>query len=174
MYMTRGRIFLEDFEPGVTHESPPHAVTEKEAIEFAQRYDPQYFHLDPEAAKNSIFGGLICGGFQTAALAWALALKSGRFDDCAIAGIGIDELRWLEPVRPGDVLRCRFTMMEWRPSGSRPEAGVCRIRYEVISQDDRPVITMVMIQLLRRRRPSGSTEYTDTVGLAYPAAVRPD
>lgn len=149
--MTKKRIFLEDFEPGAIYESPPHAVTEQEIVEFARDYDPQYFHLDAEAAKDSIFGGLVCGGFQTAALAWALALKSGMFDDCSMAGIGIDELRWLEPVRPGHVLRCRFTMIEWRPSGSRPEAGVCRMRCEVVKQDDRPVITLVMIQLLRRR-----------------------
>ena len=156
--MTRGRIFLEDFEPGVTHESPPHAVTEKEVIEFARRYDPQYFHLDAEAAKDSIFGGLVCGGFQTAALGWALALKSGMFDDCPLAGIGIEELRWLEPVRPGNVLRCRFTMMEWRPSGSRLDAGISRMRFEVVNQDDRPVMTMVMIQLMRRRRPELNLE----------------
>ncbi|HQW20274.1 MAG TPA: MaoC/PaaZ C-terminal domain-containing protein [Rhodocyclaceae bacterium] len=133
------------------YESLPHAVTEKEIIEFARHYDPQYFHLDAEAAKDSIFGGIVCGGFQTAALAWALAFKSSMFDDCSLAGIGIDELCWLEPVRPGNVLRCRFTMNEWRPSGSRPEAGVCRMRFEMVNQDDRPVMTMVMIQLLRRR-----------------------
>ena len=155
--MKRKLIFLEDFEPGVTYESPPHAVTEKEIIEFARRYDPQYFHLDAEAAKDSIFGGLVCGGFQSAALAWALMFKSGMFDDCSLPGIGIDELRWLEPVRPGNVLRSRFAMMQWRPSGSRPEAGICRMRCEVVNQDDRPVITMVMIQVLRRR-PSCSTK----------------
>ena len=149
--MTKKRIFLEDFELGVTYESPSHEVTEEEIIEFARRYDPQYFHLDAEAAKNSIFGGLVCGGFQTASLAWTLAHKSGMFDDCSIGGIGVDELRWLAPVRPGYVLRARFTVLEWRPSGSRPEACVCRMRCEVVQQDGRPVITMVMIQLLRRR-----------------------
>ena len=149
--MTRRRVFLEDFEPGVTHESPPHAMTENEVIEFGRRYDPQYFHLDAEAAKDSVFGGIVCGGFQTAALTWALALKSGMFDDCPLAGVGLEELRWLAPVRPGDVLRCRFTMLDWRPSASRPDAGISRMRFELINQDDRPVTTMVMIQLMRRR-----------------------
>lgn len=144
-------IFLEDFELGATYESPSHLVTEEEAIDFARRYDPQYFHLDAEAAKDSAFGGLVCGGFQTAALTWALALKSGMFDDCPLAGIGLDELRWLAPVKPGHVLRCRFKILEWRTSESRPEAGIARIHFEVINQDDVSVITMVMIQLMRRR-----------------------
>ena len=147
----RPHIFLEDFELGVTYESPPHSVTEEEIIAFAERYDPQYFHLDAQAAKDSTFGGLVCGGFQTAALTWALALQSGMFDDCPLAGIGLEELQWLAPVRPGYVLRCRFKILEWRPSESRSEAGIARIHFEVINQDDVPVITMVMIQLMRRR-----------------------
>jgi len=80
--------YLEDFEPGVTYESPSHKITEEEAIGFAQRYVPQYFHVDPIAARDSLFGGLICGGFQTAALAWALVLQSRMFDQCPLAGIG--------------------------------------------------------------------------------------
>jgi len=144
-------MYLEDFEVGVTHEGPPLSVTEEESIAFARRYDPQYFHLDPDAAKDSAFGGLVCPGFQTAALTWAAALKTGMFADCAIAGMGIDEMRWLAAVRPGDALRCRFTMLEWRPSESHPEAGIARMRYVLLNQDDRPVITMVMTQLLRRR-----------------------
>jgi len=149
--MTKKPIYLEDFEVGVTHESPPHLISEEEVIAFARRYDPQYFHTDPEAAKNSVFGGLVCAGFQTAALTWALALKTGMFADCALAGMGLDDVRWLAPVRPGDVLRCRFTALESRLSASRPDAGVSRMRYELVNQDDQPVITLVMIQLMRRR-----------------------
>ena len=111
--------YLEDFQPGVTHVSPPRTITEEEALGFARRYDAQYFHTDPVAARDSFFGGLVCGGFQTAALAWALVLDTGMFDACAIAGIGVDELRWLAPVRPGDTLRCRFTLIDSRPSHSR-------------------------------------------------------
>lgn len=144
-------LYIDDFEPGVAYLSPPHEMTEREAIEFAARYDPQYFHLDAEAAKNSAFGGLVCGGFQTAVLTWALALRSGMFDHCPLAGIGIDELRWLAPVKPGDILRCRFTLLEWRPSSSRPGAAVSRMRYEVLNQDDTAVITLVMLQLMKRR-----------------------
>jgi acyl dehydratase len=126
-------------------------MTEAEAIDFAQRYDPQYFHTDPVAARASDFGGLVCGGFQTAALAWALVLRSGMFEQCPIAGIGVDELRWLAPVRPGDTLRCRFTLLDARPSASKPDRGVARFRYELVDQDERTVMTLVILQLLRRR-----------------------
>ncbi len=68
----------------------------------------------------------------------------------AIAGMGVDDMRWLAPVRPGDVLRCRFTVLDWRSSGSRPDAGILRMRCELVNQDDRPVITLVMTQLVRR------------------------
>jgi acyl dehydratase len=143
--------YLEDFEPGVTYVSPPHTISEEEAISFARRYDPQYFHTDPGAARDSVFGGLVCGGFQTAALAWALVLESRMFDQCPIAGIGIDELRWLAPVRPGDTLRCRFTLIDSRPSVSKLDRGVARFRYDVVDQTERVVMTMVIIQLLWRR-----------------------
>jgi len=145
------RYYLEDFEPGVAHLSPPHTVSEGEALDFARRYDPQYFHTDRVAARTSDFGGLVCGGFQTAALAWAMVLESRMFDDCPIAGIGIDELRWTAPVRPGDTLRCRFTLLDAKPSASKPDRGVARFRYEVFNQAQTMVLSLVIIQLLRRR-----------------------
>lgn len=143
--------YLDDFEPGVAYLSPPRTITEEEAIAFARRYDPQSFHLDPVAARQSDFGELVCGGFQTAALSWALVQESRMFDQCPIAGIGVDELRWLAPVRPGDTLRCRFTLLDARRSASKPDRGVARFRYEVLDQDGRAVMTLVIIQLLRYR-----------------------
>jgi len=149
--MSAREYYLEDFEPGVPYLSPPRTITEEEAIGFARRYDPLYFHTDPVAARDSDFGELVCGGFQTAALSWALVQESRMFDQCPIAGIGVDELRWLAPVRPGDTLRCRFTLLDWRPSGSKADRGIARFRYEVIDQAERTVMTLVIIQLLRRR-----------------------
>jgi acyl dehydratase len=143
--------YLEDFVPGEAHLSPPHTVTEEEALDFAHRYDPQTFHTDPVKARESMFGELVCGGFQTAALAWRMALDSRLFDQCPIAGIGVDELRWWHPVKPGDVLRCRFTLLDARPSGSRADRGVARFRLEVLDAGERVVMSMVLIQLLRRR-----------------------
>ena len=143
--------YLEDFVPGRIYCSPSHTVTDEEALDFARRYDPQYFHLDPVAARESVFGGLVLGGFQTAALSWALVLRSGMFDRCAMAGIGLDEVRWPNAVRPGDCLRCEFTLLDARPSKSRPEGGVARFRYEMKNQRDEIVLSLILIQLLRKR-----------------------
>lgn len=143
--------YLEDFEPGHTYTSATHTISNEEALDFARRYDPQYFHLDPVAARDSVFGGLVLGGFQTAALAWALVLKTGMFDKSALAGIGLDELRWHKPVRPGDSLRCDFTLLDARVSRSHTDRGVARFRYEVKNQRDETVLSLIMIQMLRRR-----------------------
>lgn len=146
--------YLEDFEPGRAYSSPTQTISEEEALDFARRYDPQYFHLDPVAARNSVFGGVVLGGFQTAALAWALVLRSGMFDRSAMAGIGLDEVRWHKPVRPGESLRCEFTLLDARPSRTHSDRGVARFRYEMKNQHDEIVLSLVMIQMLRRR-PSG-------------------
>ena len=143
--------YLEDFEPGRTYASPSRRVSEEEALDFARRYDPQYFHLDPVAARDSVFGGLVLGGFQTAAIAWALVQETRMFDRSALAGIGIDDLRWHKPVRPGDTLRCDFTLLDSRPSRTNADRGVARFRYEVRNQDEETVLSLVIIQLLRRR-----------------------
>jgi len=143
--------YLEDFEPGRVYSTPTYTITDEEALDFARRYAPQYFHLDPLAARESVFGGLVLGGFQTAAISWALVLRTGMFDQCAMAGIGLDEVRWLKPVRPGDRLRCDFTLIDARASKSHPEGGVARFRYEMKNQREEIVFSLVMIQLLRRR-----------------------
>ena len=149
--MTAREYWLEDFVPGVTHVSPSRTISEEEALAFARRYDPQVFHVDPVAAKATDFGQLVLGGFQTAALSWALVQESRMFDQCPIAGIGIDELRWHVSVKPGDTLHCRFTLLDSRVSASKPDRGVARFRYEVVNQDGTTVMTLVILQLLRRR-----------------------
>jgi len=143
--------YLEDFEPGRTYTSPSRTVSEAEALEFARRYDAQYFHLDPVAARDSVFGGLVIGGFQTAAIAWALVLETGMFARSALAGIGVDELRWHKPVRPSDSLRCDFTLIDARPSRTHADRGIARFRYELKNQREEIVLTLTIIQMLRRR-----------------------
>jgi acyl dehydratase len=98
--------YLEDFTPGTRITTPSFTLREDELLDFAHKYDPQPFHTDAEAAKGSVFGGLVAGGFQTAALAWRLALRTGCFEHSAMAGIGIDELRWLRPLRVDDTVSC--------------------------------------------------------------------
>jgi acyl dehydratase len=143
--------YLEDFERGRTYMSPTRTVSEAEALEFARRYDAQYFHLDPVAARDSVFGGLVLGGFQTAAIAWALVLETGLFARSALAGIGVDELRWHKPVRPGDSLHCDFTLIDARISRTHPDRGIARFRYELKNQREEIVLSLTIIQMLRRR-----------------------
>jgi acyl dehydratase len=94
---------LDDFEPGPVYSHPTHTVAEEEALDFAHRYDPQDHHLDPVAARDSVFGALVLGGFQTASFSSARMLRTGMFDRCAMAGIGLDDVRWHRPVRPGQL-----------------------------------------------------------------------
>ena len=143
--------YLEDFEPGRVYTSATYTISHEEALDFARRYDPQFFHLDPVAARDSVFGGLVVGGFQTAALAWTLVLKTGMFDKSALAGIGLDELRWHKPVRPGDSLRCDFALVDARNSRTQSDRGVARFRYEMKNQRDDTVLSFIITQMLRRR-----------------------
>jgi|SRR5664279_6278485 acyl dehydratase len=143
--------YLDDLNPGDVFTSPSFELTEKDVIEFAEKYDPQPFHLDRDAAKASHFGGLVAGGFQTAALAWALAQRTGVYRKCALAGIGIDRLRWRKPVWAGDVLTCRFMLLKKRISSSRPGQGIAKCRFDVFNQRDEIVLTMDMTQLLKCR-----------------------
>jgi acyl dehydratase len=149
--ITLADYYLEDFEPGRVYTSPTQTISDEEALDFARRYDPQYFHVDAVAARDSVFGGLVLGGFQTAALAWTLVLKTGMFDKSALAGIGVDELRWHKPVRPGDTLRCDFSLLDARMSRTHDDRGVARFRYQVKNQRDETVLSLIIIQMLRRR-----------------------
>lgn len=147
----QNNYYFDDFAIGRVFHTPTFTATQDKITSFAREYDPQYYHLDPVKAKESIFGGLVCGGFQTAALTWGLALQTGLFAECALAGVGIDELRWLKPVREGDVIHAEFQAIEATPSRSRPDIGRVTFLYEVKNQNGEIVLTLKMIQLLRRR-----------------------
>jgi len=145
-------IYYEDFFPlGLVFVSPEWEATPERIIDFASKYDPQYYHLDPVRARESFFGGLVCGGFQTAALGWGLALQTGMFEKCAVAGIGVDDLRWHLPVREGDRVRLEFSMVEGKPSRSKPDIASTVFAYTMKNQHGETVMTMKLVQLLRRR-----------------------
>jgi|NGEPerStandDraft_6_1074524.scaffolds.fasta_scaffold14585_3 acyl dehydratase len=148
---TNHDYYLDDLKPGDAFSSPSVILSEQDVIEFAEKYDPQPFHLDRDAAKSSHFGGLVAGGFQTAALAWALAQRTGVFRKCSLAGIGIDGLHWRKPVWAGDALTCRFELLKKRMSSSRPGQGIAVWRFDVFNQHDEIVLTMQMTQLLKCR-----------------------
>lgn len=144
-------LYLEDLNEGRIFKTGGVTFTEAEIIDFAWRYDPQPFHLDVGAAETSPYGGLIASGFQSLAMCFRLFIQSGVFTESSLGGPGIDELRWLAPVRPGDTLRCEVEVLEVRPSASKPDRGIARLRYRAINQRDETVLTFIVIHLLRRR-----------------------
>ena len=143
--------YFEDFQVGQTIDLGTTSASEEEIIAFARQFDPQPFHIDPALAQASAFGGLIASGWHTASLLMRL-LVDGLFNDTISMGSpGVDEIRWLQPVRPGDVLRARFTVLDCRSSKSRPEMGVVRSRSEVLNQQDELVMTVIGVHFLGRR-----------------------
>jgi acyl dehydratase len=150
-------LFLDDLAAGQRFVTPGVTLTESEIIDFAWRYDPQPFHLDAVAAAESPYGGLIASGFQTLAVAFRLFIQSGAFRVSSRGSPGIDELRWLAPVRPGDTLHCELEVLEVRPSSSKPDRGIARLRYAAVNQRGEAVLTFVVLHLLARRAPPGES-----------------
>jgi len=143
--------YLDDFSLGERFVTAGVTVTESEIIDFAMKYDPQSFHLDVNAAANSLYGGLIGSGFQTLALSFRLFIESGMLAACSMGSPGIDELRWLAPVRPGDTLHTEVEVLEVKPSTSKPDRGILRMRYVAINQHGDPVLSYIINHFLQRR-----------------------
>ena len=147
--MERG--YLEDFHPGDTLDLGSCTVSRDEILEFARRYDPQPFHVDEEAARASIYGGLIASGWHTTALLMRLLVDGMVNGAHSMGSPGVDEIRWLKPVRPGDTLTARAVVLDVVPSRSKPDRGHLRTRYEVFNQRGEKVMTMVSLGIFRRR-----------------------
>jgi len=144
--------YLEDFEPGQTHRFGRYEVTRDEVLDFARRWDPQPFHLSDEAAATTHFGSLSASGWHTAAMTMAMTVSEwDGHDGGTLGAVGIDALRWLRPVKPGDVLRVESEVLEVRPSEKRPDMGSVRHRNTVFNQRDEPVMRFEPIVLYRRR-----------------------
>jgi acyl dehydratase len=143
--------YFEDYIPGSTYEYGTATITESEIVDFAQEFDPQYFHVDPGAAKNGPFNGLIASGWHTTALMMRLFAQNYLSSTASLGGPGVDELRWLLPVRAGDALRLRVQVLDAKPSKSRTDRGLIRTLAEMINQDGHVVLRMVVMNFLRRR-----------------------
>ena len=144
--------YFEDLEVGAETYFGSYDVTRDEVLEFARKYDPQPFHLSDEEAAKTHFGRLAASGWHTCAMTMAVIARHVVDDEQAGLGSpGIDELRWLKPVYPGDTLQVRGEIVEKTPSRSRPEIGSFRTRTTVTNQDGVAVMTMVSIVLIRRR-----------------------
>jgi acyl dehydratase len=147
-------MYFEDFKVGDELTSPGVTVTEAQIIDFALRFDPQPFHLDVTAASAGIFGGLIASGFHTLALTFRLFWQTGALGAASLGSPGLDELRWLRPVRPGDTLHVVAKVLETKRSTSKPDRGVVRIAYTTLNQNGEAVMTVVGNQLLKVRAAS--------------------
>ena len=144
--------YFEDLEVGAETDFGSYAVTREEVLEFARKYDPQPFHLSDEGAANTHFGRLCASGWHTAAMTMAvIARKVVGEEQAGLGSPGIDELRWLKPVYPGDTLHVRGTILEKTPSRSRPDMGSFRTQTTVTNQDGDVVMTFISIVLIRRR-----------------------
>lgn len=143
--------YLDDLTPGQRFTSPGLTLTEAEIIDFAWRYDPQPFHLDANAAAASPYGGLIASGFQSLAICFRLFIQSGVLAESSMGSPGIDELRWLAPVRPGDTLHSDIEVLEVRPSNSKPDRGIARLKYQAVNQRGEAVLSFIVNHLLRRK-----------------------
>jgi len=125
---------FEAFEIGQVRKFGAYEVTEAEVIEFAEKYDPQFFHLDREAAKHSLFGGLCASGWHTCAMTMSMLVANMQEIGTSLGSPGVEDLKWLVPVRPGDVLSVRMEVLETRPSKSRPQIGFVTSKTTVSNQ----------------------------------------
>jgi acyl dehydratase len=146
--------YFEDYVEGDVHRFGTIAVEADEIITFAKRFDPQTMHTDPKAAKSGPFGGLIASGWHTAGLMMRLYVEHYLTQVASLASPGLDELRWLKPVRPGDTLSVCVTVLKTVPSNSKPDRGGVTSFVEVINQAGEVVMTLKIINIIAKRPPA--------------------
>jgi acyl dehydratase len=150
--------YFEDYIPGTVHEFGSMTVEKSEVMDFARRFDPQPFHTDPMTAKQSVFGGLIASGWHTACLTMRMLVDHFISHAASLGSPGVDEIRWLKPVRPGDTLSVRITLIEAQRSRSKPDQGFIRGFTEVLNQHREVVMTMKSGGFVRCREVHDASE----------------
>lgn len=148
-------LYFEDFKVGETSEMGRRVVDRDEVIAFARDFDPQPFHIDEEAAGASMFGGLIASGWHTVSMVMRMMCDSYLLQSASLGSPGVDHVKWLKPVRPGDTIRAVRTVLEARVSKSKPDVGIVKTRWDVYNQADEPVMTMEGYGMFRVRHPGG-------------------
>lgn len=143
--------YFDDFTIGQTFTSPEYAVTADEIIAFGRQYDPQPFHIDPDAAPNSVFGQLVASGWHTAAMTMRMLIDSDVRPAGGSVGAGVDALQWRKPVVPGDVLHLVIRVAELRPSRTKPDRGVLRLDVQTVNAAGDVVQTLVINSIVPRR-----------------------
>lgn len=151
--MSQHTLYWEDFHVGDTAPMGEVVVDRDEVIAFASKYDPQPFHIDEAAAQASLYGGLIASGWHTVSMVMRMMVDSYLSKAASLGSPGVDNVRWLKPVRPGDRIRGQRTVLETRPSASRPNMGMVKSRWEVYNQNDELVMTMEGYGMFERRAP---------------------
>ena len=151
MVIDYGLRYFDDYLPGATYDCGIVSVSEDEIVSFARQFDPQPFHVDPGAAALGPFGGLIASGWHTAALVMRQLVEHYLPEEASLGSPGLDEMRWPDPVRPGDTLRVRASVVETRRSLTKPDRGIMKTAIEAVNQDGRTVMRATAINFLRVR-----------------------
>jgi len=167
------RYAFEDLIPGTTHMLGPYTVTKEELLAYAREYDAQPFHVDEVAAKDSFIGTLIASGWHTCSINMRLLADGLILDSTSMGSPGIEEVKWLKPVRPGDTLRSRMTILESRASKSRPSIGLVRFLFEMLNQADETVFTQKN-WIMFGRRDAEPVKGSGPSALAAAASAMPD
>ncbi len=151
------RYYWEDMAVGSTRELGSVSPTHEQIMDFARQFDPQPFHLDEAAAQASVFGSLCASGWHTCAMAMRLMVTNFLHETASLGSPGLESLKWLKPVFPGDVLTLRHTILDSRPMGSRPDVGLVRTLWEMHNQRGDKVLHMEGWGMFRRRTPATTT-----------------
>ena len=162
------RLHWEDLTPGSVEEYGPRLVTREEIIAFAAEFDPQPMHLDEDAARHTMLGGLGASGWHSCAIVMRMMADGFLLDSTSMGSPGVEETRWLRPVRPGDRLTLRRTVLDARPSNSRPDRGFVRFLFELSNQDGAVVMTLTCTIIFGRRTP-GAEALAAEPSLSQPA-----
>jgi acyl dehydratase len=152
--------YFEDYRPGISCTCGNTVVTEEAILRFAREFDPQTMHIDVAAAQAGPFHGLIASGWHTGAMVMRITVEHFLNSAASLASPGVTELRWLKPVRPGDTLRVRFTILDARPSQSKPDRGLVRTNIEALNQTGEVVMSMTALNMIRRRPSESETRTT--------------
>jgi len=150
-----GLRYFEDYALGATYECGSVSIDEASIVNFAKEFDPQPFHVDPVAAADGPFGGLVASGWHTTAVVMRLLVENYLPPGGSLGGPGVEEIRWPNPVRPGDTVRVRATVMEARKSQSRPDRGIVKTMAEAVNQDGQTVMRVTAVNFIAAR-PAGA------------------
>jgi acyl dehydratase len=153
--MAQLKWYFEDFQPGRTIPVGSRTVDQDEIIAFARQFDPQPFHVDPDAAAKSVFGGIIASGWHTCSMMMRMMVDGFLSEAASLGSPGVDEIRWLKPVRAGDTLAVTTTVLDARPSSSKPDRGVVHTMWEAKNQHGETVATVKGMGMFLRRPEQG-------------------